>query len=193
MAHSLKPPTRRYTRSQVTVKAALMTAMSGIQENPDAARAEFHAHTQLEEDMRCSAKVREFPPIFVDEPPGLGGSDANANPVERVLVALGTCQEIMYRAYASVMGVPLTSVKVKLRGELDLHGLFGMDSGTPPGYEKIVYETELDSPADSETLRKLVQTVESRCPVLDTLTRPVDVSGSVTINGHPIETEALAA
>lgn len=179
--------------SQATVKAALMTAMAGIQEHPGAAKMEFRAATQLEEDMRCSAKVREFPPFFVDEPPDLGGHDANANPVELVLVALGTCQEIMYRAYASVMGVPLTSVTVKLRGDLDLRGLFGMDPGTPPGYEKIVYETELDSPADSETLRKLVQTVESHCPVLDTLARPVDVSGSVTINGEPIEAEAVPA
>jgi uncharacterized OsmC-like protein len=179
--------------SQATVKAALMTAMSGIQESPDAARAEFHVYTELEEDMRCRAKVREFPPIVVDETPALGGSDANANPVELVLVALGTCQEIMYRAYASVMDVPLTSVKVRVRGDLDLRGLFGMDPGTPPGFEKIVYETELDSPADDEILRNLVQTVESHCPVLDTLTRPVDVSGSVTINGHPIATEALAA
>ncbi len=179
--------------SQETVKAALMTAIAGIQQHPDAARMEFRVATQLEEDMRCSANVREFPPLFVDEPPDLGGSDANANPVELVLVALGTCQEIMYRAYASVMGVPLTSVKVKLRGDLDLRGLFGMDPDVPPGYEKIAYETELDSPADRDTLRGLVQTVESHCPVLDTLTRPVDVSGRVTINGEPIESEALAA
>jgi uncharacterized OsmC-like protein len=179
--------------SQETVKAALTTAMAGIQKHPDAGKMQFRAATELEEDMRCSAKVREFPPIFVDEPPDLGGHDAHPNPVELVLVALGTCQEIMYRAYASVMGVPLSGVKVTVRGDLDLRGLFGMDPGTPAGYERIVYETELNSPADADTLRQLVQTVESHCPVLDTLTRPVEVSGSVVINGQHIGAEVLAA
>ena len=43
--------------------------------------------------------------MLVDEPRDIGGSDEAINPVELVLVALGTCQEIMYAAYAAVMGI----------------------------------------------------------------------------------------
>lgn len=179
--------------SQETVKAALMQAIAGIQSNANAAKAVFRADTQLEEDVRCSAKVRDFPAIIVDEPPELGGADAAANPVELLLVALGACQEIMYSAYASVMGVPLNSVKVNLRGYLDLRGLFGLDAAIPPGYQKIIFETQVDSPADTETLKKLVETVESHCPVLDTLVRAIEVSGRVTINGQLMEAETVAA
>lgn len=179
--------------SQESVKAALMQAIAGIQENAGAAKVVFRADTQLEEDVRCTAKVRDFPPITIDEPPDLGGADAAPNPVELLLVALGACQEIMYSAYASVMGVPLNSVKVNLRGYLDLRGLFGMDSSVPPGYQKVVFDTFVDSPADTETLMKLVQTVESHCPVLDTLVRAIEVSGNVTINGQLMESDALAA
>ena len=170
--------------SQASLKAALMTTIAGIQEHPDAAKMEVRADTQLEADLRCSAKVRDFPPLILDEPPDLGGGNGGMNPVELVLVALGTCQEIIYSAYAAVMGVPLNSVKVSLHGDLDLRGLFGMDTAVPPGYQRIAFETELDSPADSETLRKLVETVESHCPVLDTLARAIEVDGSVTINGQ---------
>lgn len=174
--------------SQETVKAALMKAIAGIQSNPGAARVVFRAETQLEENVQCSAKVRDFAPITVDEPPELGGSDAGANPVEFLLVALGTCQEIMYSAYASVMGVQLNSVKVNLRGYLDLRGLFAMDAAIPAGYQKIIFETQVDSPADLETLRNLVETVESHCPVLDSLVRAIPVSGQVTINGQLMDT-----
>ncbi len=179
--------------SQETVKAALMQTIAGIQGNSGAAKVVFRADTRLEEDVRCSARVRDFPAIVVDEPPELGGADAAPNPVELLLVALGACQEIMYSAYASVMGVKLDSVKVNLRGYLDLRGLFGMDGTIPPGYQKIIFETEVNSPADAETLRKLVQTVESHCPVLDSLTRAIEVGGQVTLNGKLMEAEALPA
>jgi len=179
--------------SQETVKAALMQSIAGIQDNPGAAKVVFRADTRLEEDVRCSAKVRDFAPMIIDEPPDLGGADAGPNPVELLLVALGACQEIMYSAYASVMGVQLNSVKVNLRGYIDLRGLFGMDAAIPPGYQKIVFETELDSPADPETLMKLAQTVESHCPVLDCLVRSIEVSGSVSVNGQPMDLEAVPA
>lgn len=184
--------------SQESVKAALMQAITGIQVNTGAAKVVFRAETHLQEDVRCSAQVRDFAPIIVDEPPELGGADAGPNPVELLLVALGACQEIMYSAYASVMGVKLNSVKVNLRGYLDLRGLFGLDAAIPPGYQKIVFETQVDSPADTETLMKLVQTVEQHCPVLDCLVRAIEVSGQVTLNGvlmdtESMETEAVAA
>ena len=48
-----------------------------------------------------------------------------------------------------------------MKGHRDLKGLFGMDESVPAGFKKICYETSLEKPADSETLRKLVQVVES--------------------------------
>lgn len=179
--------------SQASLKSALMTTIAGIKEHPDAAKMDIRAETQLEEDVRCSATVRDFPSLVIDEPPGLGGRDAGPNPVELVLVALGTCQEIIYSAYAAVMGVPLDSVKVSLQGKLDLRGLLAMDPAVPPGYQGISYQTELDSPADAETLRKLVETVESHCPILDTLTRAIQVQGSVSVNGKPLKAQAMPA
>jgi len=38
---------------------------------------------------------------------------------------------------------------------------------------------------------KLVQTVESHCPVMDSLMRAIEVSGQVTLNGKLVEAEAL--
>jgi putative redox protein len=169
--------------SQAALKEALSKTVKGIQDNPVMSRVVFEAQTALAEGVRCTGNVRNFPTIVVDEPPELGGQDKGANPVELLLVALGTCQEIMYAAMASMMGIKLDEVKVNLKGSLDLKGLFGMDPAIPPGYQKITYETILRSSAPEEELRKLVEAVESHCPVLDTLVRPIDVTGKVTING----------
>lgn len=173
--------------SQENVKNAMMKVIEGIQANPDTAKVFFKAATQWEEDVRCTAQVRDFDTITIDEPPVLGGQDAGVNPVELVLVALGTCQEIMYSAYASVMGIPLDSVKVNLKGNLDLRGLFGLDESVPAGYTDITFETTLESSADNESLLKLVNAAESNCPVLDIVTRQVPVNGSVIINGTDME------
>lgn len=169
--------------SQEALKEALSKTVQGIQDNPVMSRVVFEAQTALVEGVRCTGNVRNFAPIVVDEPPELGGQDKGVNPVELLLVALGACQEIMYAAMASMMGIRLDEVKVNLKGSLDLKGLFGMDASIPPGYQKITYETILRSPAPEEELRKLIEAVESHCPVLDTLVRPVEVTGKVTING----------
>lgn len=169
--------------SQAALKEALSKTVKGIQDNPVMSRVVFEAETALVEGVRCTGKVRNFAPIVVDEPPELGGQDKGANPVELLLVALGSCQEIMYAAMAAMMGIKLDEVKVNLKGSLDLKGLFGMDPAIPPGYQKITFETFLSSSAPEEDLRKLIEAVESHCPVLDTLVRPIEVTGKVTING----------
>lgn len=169
--------------SQQALKEALSKTVKGIQDNPIMSRVVFEAETALVEGVRCTGKVRNFAPVIVDEPPELGGQDKGLNPVELLLVSLGACQEIMYAAMAAMMGIKLDEVKVNLKGALDLKGLFGMDPSIPPGYQKISFETTLKSPASEEELRMLVEAVESHCPVLDTLVRPIDVSGKVTING----------
>jgi len=180
--------------AQEDVKAALLRGIEAIKANPKAANVFFKAETELQEDVRCSAKVRNFHPIIIDEPPELGGKDAGMNPVELVLVALGTCQEIMYSAYASVMGVKLDSVKVSLRGDIDLKGLFSLDDITPAGYKNISFVTNIVSDADEETLKSLIETVEKHCPVMDTLTREIPISGIANVNGKELySTEAKIA
>lgn len=172
--------------AQSDVRAAVMKSIEGIQANPMLSTVFFKASTQWEEDVRCSATVRDFTPMIIDEPPELGGKNAGPNPVELVLVALGTCQEIMYSAYASVMGIELISVKVDIKGKLDLKGLFGLDKSVPAGYKSISFEAYIESSADEESIRTLIETVEAHCPVMDTLIRPMSISGVAKLNGTEI-------
>lgn len=178
--------------SQEQVKAALMKTIEGLQNNPAASKVIFRAETELVENVRCKGKVRNFPEMFTDEPPELAGGDTSMNPVELILVALGTCQEVMYSVYASAMDIPLDSVKCNLKGNLDLKGLFALDPNVSAGYSRISYETLIQSSASPEQLKQLAETVERHCPVLDTLQRPIKISGKVTANGKPLSIKAAA-
>lgn len=173
--------------SQHSLKEALEKKIEILKTDPAAARAVFRARTHLIEDVKCAASVRNFDTMLVDEPHDLGGTDEAMNPAELLLVALGTCQEIMYSAYASVMGIQLDEVKIDVKGYLDLRGLFGMDAAFPPGYQKVIYETSIKSSADAATIQKLIEMAEGNCPLLDTLKRPIEVDGTISLNGKRLD------
>jgi len=169
--------------SQESIKHAILATVEAIQNDPSMAKVRYQAETQWEEDMRCTARVRDFEPTVVDEPAAFGGEDSAISPGDIVMVALGTCQEIMYVALASTMDIPIDEVKVDVTGDLDLHGLMGLNPDVPPGMLEMSYHVHIRSSAPEADLQRLVDTVEAQCPLLDTLTRPVKVTGKVTMNG----------
>lgn len=171
--------------SQATVKTAVDSLAEAITNNPGSAKLRYSADVVWDGDVHCTSTVRDLPPVPVDEPAAFGGGDTAQSPGDLVLTALGTCQGIMYAALASAMGIELTSYKVKLSGNMDLHGLFGMgkDKGIPPGFQDISFESIIESPASEEDIKALVDAVEAQCPILDTLVRPISISGTATING----------
>ena len=156
----------------------LASTIEGIKQNPPAGKAEFRARTELIRDVHCKAAIRQFS-LTTDEPTSLGGQDTAPNPVELVLAALGTCQEVIYSAYAAFFGIELESLKIDVKGDLDLQGLFGLDPEANAGFNQVVYDVYIKSSASPEAIRKLVETVNAHCPVLDTLERPISVRGQV--------------
>lgn len=173
--------------SNEVIMAALLEKISSIQRRAVRPQIAYRAQTRLVQGLRCAANVRKFPTFYVDEPLDLGGEDTSANSMELLLVALGTCQEIMFSAYAAVMGIPLDAVSVNVKGFQDMRGMLAMDESIAPGYQHVIYETMIKSPADVEAIRRLVGMVETHCPVLDTLTRPIEVAGSVFLNGESLD------
>jgi putative redox protein len=147
-------------------------------ENTHAGHVRFTSESRQVQGLQSRARLRSFE-LTVDEPPALAGTDQGPNPVELILAALGTCQEITYRFYAEKMGIPLKGVSVIVKGSLDLRGFFAVDDSVRPGYKRIESEVKLDSPASPEEIARLVEAVEAHCPVLDMLTNGTPVASKV--------------
>jgi uncharacterized OsmC-like protein len=159
------------------IKTAVQQLQQAIAGNPAAAKAVFRASTGSTEDsFATDSSVRSFA-IRLDEPAALGGADTGANPVEAVLAALGSCQAIVYRAYANVLGLRLDRVDVEARGYLDLRGFLG-DPAVAPGFERVAFSTRITSPEPAEKILELAALVDKHCPVLDILRRPLEVAGT---------------
>lgn len=164
---------------------ALQTAVQQLQRvPPEKALMEFVAETEWVQDFLSRTSIRNFE-VVVDEPESLGGSNAGPNPMELLLAALGTCQVILFAAYATFLQVPLEGLRVRVSGRLDPRGFFGV-AEVPCGYQAVNYEIHLEGPAEAEQVRQLAELAESRCPVLDTLQRPIPVQGRVFLRGQPV-------
>ena len=157
---------------------------SKFKAEPESAVTTFQSQSALQEGLRSEAALRAHR-LVVDEPPELGGTDAGPNPVELVLAALGTCQEITYRAYAAALGIPLDRVAVTLTGTLDLKGFFAVDDAVRPGYQKISGTVRLESSASDEQLEMLRNAVNAHCPVLDIIRNPVPVTLDLNVERAP--------
>jgi uncharacterized OsmC-like protein len=140
------------------LKEIISETQAALRADPTKAVATFASSSQLKEGLRSEAKLRDHK-VTVDEPASLGGTDKGPNPVELVLAALGSCQEITYRAYATALGIPLDGVRVELAGDLDLRGFFAVDDTVRPGYQAIRGTVHLSSSAGVEALERLRQAV----------------------------------
>ena len=162
------------------IKNALMQLVEAVNKQPRAANSVFRASSYSDQDsFAVRSQIRDFE-VNMDEPFELGGTDSGPNPVELLLSALGGCQEIVYRAYATIMGLQIERIEVHAKGYLDLRGLLNL-ADVPSGLSKISFETKIISDESEDKIRQLTELVEQHCPVMDTLMREVAVTGKVEV------------
>ncbi|HET9596100.1 MAG TPA: OsmC family protein [Anaeromyxobacteraceae bacterium] len=95
-----------------------------------------------------------------------------------MLAAFGSCQAIVYRAYANALGLRLDRVEVEARGYLDMRGFLNL-APVAAGFERVTYTARITSPEPPEKIAELARLVGEHCPVLDILRTPLRVTGEV--------------
>lgn len=168
------------TKSETELK--LNEAISGVinhlTDNPENSKATFSVTSKLEQGFYANIKARNFG-FISDEPENLGGENQGPNPVEYVLGALAACQEIVIKAHAGQLGIAIKSVKVDVKGDLDLHGFFNI-TDVRAGFTNVRYKTFIETDeADPAKLQQLKDITNKACPVLDIIQNPVPVSGEI--------------
>lgn len=123
--------------------------------------------------LAVDVQARDFT-IRIDEPEKAGGENTGMNPVELYLGSLGACTVITASAFARQCKVVLDELWVEVEGDLDKAGQMGYN-GIRPGYQEIRLAYHFKSSSPQKNLAKLLNLVETRCPVRDCV-----------INGVPI-------
>lgn len=158
--------------SQQELAESLQRTASVFRAEASKARVTLRSDSALQAGFHSQARMRGHQ-VDIDEPKGIGGTDLGPSPVELVLAALGSCQEITYRAFATALGIPLDGVAVSVEGDIDFRGFFAIDDSIRPGFGALRVSVTLTTSASQAEVDRLVAAVNRHCPVLDMLSAPV--------------------
>ena len=113
--------------------------------------------------------------IKVDEPIEGGGEDTGINPVEMLLGSIAACQTISTSIYAESMGIKIDEMSIEVEGDMDSAGFMGY-AKFRPGYTNIRSHIKIKSDADPAMVQQLIDLVEIRCPVEDSVKNGVEIA-----------------
>lgn len=136
--------------------------------HPDDAVWNLHAEATLGSEISCTLQT-DAGKINAGLHPATGGDGSFACSGDMLLEALVACAGVTLKSVATAMDITINSGKVKAEGELDFKGTLGVDREVPVGFKKITMKVELDSDADEDKLKKLVELTERYCVVFQTL------------------------
>jgi putative redox protein len=180
------------------LKETISNLQKDFTANPKNAVVQYESNSILKEGLQSVVTLREHK-LIVDEPKSFGGKDEGPSPVELILAALATCQEITYKAFAVSSGINIESVSVNLTGTLDLQGFLALNKKTRPGFQHISGSVDIKSSSPKVEIDKLIDTVNTHCPVLDILSKGVPiklfqkVSSNTSVNTAQTEKRASVA
>jgi uncharacterized OsmC-like protein len=152
--------------------------------DPSTGKKTLRATTTCEGGFRNLTQIRTLDPVLVSEPCHLLGDDAAPNPSEMALAALGSCISVGLLANATAKGVTLTKLEVKMEGDIDISAVWGVGD-TPrdkvTGFTSVRCHITLAGDADEATLDAIRENAMFWSPVVNTFTRPVEVTSTLTV------------
>lgn len=117
---------------------------------------------------RTKIQVRDFAPVYTDEPGSLGGTNSAPSPLETVLVALVGCDGVIIHGVATAMQFDYSGVDFACESQIDVRGPKGVP-GIRPYFESGKLEITVYSDEPDSRFRQLAKNVEYRCPVMNLL------------------------
>lgn len=166
---------------------ALHTIRGALTEAPAAARFTWrascewlggvHSRSTVETFFGAGAEQAHKRPYAVDadHPVVFAAEDAAPTPVEIVLSALASCLTGGVAAIAQNRGIQLRSVTAKVEGEMNLHGILGIDPDVRNGFDAIRVTFDIDADASKDEIAAVVAQSQKRSAVFDIITNPGNV------------------
>ena len=132
---------------------------------------------------RTKIQVRDFAPVYTDEPASLGGTNSAASPLETVLVALVGFDGVIIHGVAKAMRFQYSGVDFSCESQIDVRGPKGVP-GIRPYFESAKLEIVVYTDENEQRLEQLKKNVEFRCPVMNLLSA-ADVQLDVMWSARP--------
>ena len=117
--------------------------------------------------------------VEADHPTVFAATDNAATPVEIVLLALASCLTAGVASVAQHRGIQLHSVKASVEGDMNLHGILGIDADVRNGFSAIRVTFDIEADAAKDEIAAVVAQSQKRSAVFDIVTNPGNVRVAV--------------
>jgi uncharacterized OsmC-like protein len=123
-------------------------------------------------------QVRNFT-IVTDSGPALAGYDLGPTAPELLLSSLASCVAHTFLIVAANKGYRYDSLEVTVSASIDFRGVLEVGEGIPSAPQQLRYEARIGSQLSGEQLGEIQRDVERLCPVLQAITQPLAVEGTI--------------
>jgi uncharacterized OsmC-like protein len=171
--------------------------INAVKGQPQMGQAKLSAKIAWRDGFFTEASVKDFivggvkfeasrsKPFIIpqDHPPEFGGgTNKGATAGELLLATLGHCVTGGFALFASVMGIPIESLRSEVEGDIDLQGMLGLPEPgiVRPGFLEIRVKYYVKSKAPREQLEMAAKMGEDLSPVKDSL-RAVKFSSQLVV------------
>lgn len=183
--------TRMKTADNGVDVASLLAIKQALTEMPPAAQFTWrascewlggvHSKSTVETFFGAGAEQTHKAPYSVeaDHPGVFAAPDHAATPVEIVLSALASCLTGGVAAIAQHRGIQLHAVKATVEGDMNLHGILGIDADVRNGFSAIRVMFDIEADASRDEIAAVVAQSQKRSAVFDIITNPGNVKVTV--------------
>lgn len=127
---------------------------------------EIHTESKSHTELDVTARKHTF---TIDEPESFGGTDKGANPLEFLFAGLAGCLNVTIHLIAKERDLEIETLKIDVKGTLDLEGFQNKESDKKSGFSEITVEVDMKTNADEAIEQEMLKEAEKRCPVSDTI------------------------
>jgi uncharacterized OsmC-like protein len=167
-------------KGERNLKEIVARRIEFFKKKPEAAIYKPKVTSRHIKNLYTESMVREHL-VKSDYGEAAGGDNQAPNPIELLLAAVAACIEAAFYEFAVHEGLTINALTVDVEGTLDLRGLFMLDD-VSAGFKDLRYTFTIQSPDDETRIRALAEKVIAHCPVVDSLIKPTQVSGQITVS-----------
>jgi uncharacterized OsmC-like protein len=166
--------------SQEQIKAALERATRTVTQKPSVGQRVYVNTAVVEDGLTCVVKEKHHV-MTADLPPSMGGEDRGPSPSALLRAALSSCVAMGVKMWAARRNVAIDRVEVTVETDVDARGQFGVADEITPGFEDVRIRIQVDSTAEAEVLRDIVETSLRYSPLMDVFRRTQTVATHLTL------------
>jgi putative redox protein len=107
--------------------------------------------------------------LIIDQPADMGGNGAGPNPLEYLLIALGSCLGTVAAIVARQERIKLEGFSIDIEGDYDVDFLMGKTMDGEGGFLEIRQRVTINADLTDDEKAAFFEKVHARCPVTGSL------------------------